>query len=800
MKHAANQPLPADALAPVAAGVAFSTTAELEPLPPWAMQTRATEAIGLALGMRHPEYNLFLVGAPGSARRAAALAHVGTAAKARPTPCDWVYLNNFDAPRKPVALKLPPGAGPRLKAAMDQLVEELTSVLPALFEAEEHQTQRRAIEQRYADEHEAAMEDLLERGEARGVTLMRTPMGLMVVAVKDGQPIKREIYERLAAAEREEIDRKVKETQGELEDIMQENPRRQRALRREIDALMRATAGQGVDGLIDELAAEFAGTPELTDYFEAVRRDLVDNAALFLAQEGQPAPGRADARQELRRYGVLVLVSHDPDEGGAPVVEEESPTLGNLMGRVEHQPVMGALVTDFTLIRPGALHRANGGFLVLDARRLLSEPFAWDALKRSLAAREIDIDSAAERLSLMSTTSLDPDPVPLDVRVALVGDRRTYHLLSGLDPDFTALFKVVADFDDIVPATDETLTAYARIVAGLTDRESLRPLDRDAFAALTRESARMADDAERLSMRIDDIADLLREADHAAGAAGRELVGAGDLAAAIAARDRRSGRAPDLMREQVERGVVLIDTEGARVGAVNALTVSQLGQRRFGRPARVTARVRMGAGKVVDIEREAELGGPIHSKGMMILQSCLAARYATGAPLSLWASIVFEQSYGGVDGDSASAAELIALMSALAEAPIAQNLAITGSVNQFGEIQAIGGVNEKIEGFFDVCAARGLTGDQGVLIPLANVAHLSLRDRVVDAVRDGRFAVIPVATLQEAATRLTGVECGERGPDGAFPEGTLDARVEARLVAFAETRRGFGARGEGAGS
>ena len=443
------------------------------------------------------------------------------------------------------------------------------------------------------------------------------------------------------------------------------------------------------------------------------------------------------------------------------------------------------------MIKPGALHRANGGYLILDAQQVLTEPMAWDALKRCLRTGEISIYSAGERLSLISTVSLDPDAVPLKTRVILVGERIHYYLLSALDPDFPQLFKLQADFDDHLAFEEDARDGYARLIATLARQAGLRALDVAAVVTLFQESVRATHDAERLTLNTAHLSDILREADFWAAKRGAERIGEADIERVVSERERRAGRLRELSHEMITRDTVLIDTDGRRTGQVNALSVLQIGGYMFGRPSRLTARTRPGSGKLIDIERETELGGPIHSKGMLILQGYLASTYATTSPMSLWASLVFEQSYGGVDGDSASAAELIALLSSLAEAPVDQSFAITGSVNQFGDIQAIGGANEKIEGFFDICAARELTGRQGVLIPAANVKNLCLRRRVVEAVEQGRFRIIPMRTVDDAIEVLTGLSAGARGEDGAYPEDSLNRRVETRLTEFADIRKSF---------
>jgi lon-related putative ATP-dependent protease len=493
------------------------------------------------------------------------------------------------------------------------------------------------------------------------------------------------------------------------------------------------------------------------------------------------------AARSLRRYRVNVLVDHSRSEG-APVIYEDNPTYQNVIGRVEHRAQMGALLTDFNLIKPGVLHRANGGYLILDARKVLLQPYAWEGLKRALRAGQVHIESIGQMLSLLSTVTLEPEPIPLDVKVALLGDRLLYYLLAQYDPEFGDLFKVAADFDEQMDRSEENQEPYAQLLGTLARKEELRPLDRGATARVIEHSARMVGDAEKLTARTRQVADLLREADYWAAQNGNGVMTKADVEQAIDAQIYRSDRLRERMQEGIQRGTILIDTEGAKIGQVNGLSVIQLGGFAFGRPSRITARVRLGKGEVVDIEREVELSGPIHSKGVLILSGFLGSHYVQDKPLSLSASLVFEQSYSGVEGDSASSAELYALLSAIAEAPLKQSLAVTGSVNQHGQVQAIGGVNEKIEGFFDVCKARELTGEQGVLIPASNVKHLMLRKDVIDAVEGGRFHIYPIETIDQGMEVLTGMSAGERDDAGNYPEGSINHRVESRLAELAEKR------------
>jgi lon-related putative ATP-dependent protease len=613
------------------------------------------------------------------------------------------------------------------------------------------------------------------------------------------------VFNTLPEGMRKEVETRIESLQKELETILERMPKSDKVRRQRVSDLNTEVAAVVVQEALDEVAAMFAGEAEVQSYLEAAGRDLVRNVGLFLVQSGeeseivkQPADTARDPR--FRRYLVNVMVGNgEAIEEGAPLHEELNPTYGNVVGRVEHIAQMGALVTDFLLIKPGALHRANGGYLLIDARKLLLSPFAWEALKRTLKAREIRIEQPSEVSGLISTQSLDPEPIPLDIKVILFGDRELYYLLAMHDPDFAGLFKVQADFDDWISRSADNNLAYAQIIASIVKEHGLKHADAGAVARLIEEGSRLADDREKLSIQIGRLADIVREADYWAGSAGSSEITREAVVRAVEEHAQRSDRLRDRAQETISREIVLVDTTGAKVGQINGLSVLQLGSFAFGRPSRITARARMGAGRVTDIEREVNLGGPLHSKGVMILWGYLAGFYAQDVPLALAATLVFEQSYGGVDGDSASSAELYALLSALSEVPINQSFAVTGSVNQSGEVQAIGGVNEKIEGFFDICRARGLTGGQGVLIPKSNVQHLMLREDVVAAARDGQFAIHSVEHINQGIEILTGVMAGDRGADGNFPPGSINRMVEEKLRAFAERARAFGARGVGSG-
>ncbi len=782
----------------------FRTTAEIEDLRDLIGQDRALDAIRLSSELPHRDFNLFVLGPSGTGRHSAVDKLLREQALKRQVPSDWVYVNNFAAAHKPVAMRLPAGTATTLRRAMQDLVDDLASDIPALFESDDYQTQRRAIEQELGEAHESAMTEFAERAKAEKVALLRTPMGFMLAALHEGQIVKPDDFQKLSPEEQEEIEEKIERLQEELAVVLREAPKLEKEHRKRVEDLNANMAERAVSARVAEVSAELRAIESVADYLEKVRQDMIAHAELFQVAASQKQEGnfpdaisRSHHRPEFDRYVVNVMVTQNcAEDAGAPVEGEHLPTLDRLIGRIDHVSQMGSLVTNFTMIKPGALHRANGGYLVLDARHVLSEPYAWDSLKRCLRNQSVSINSLAERLSLVSTTSLEPDPIPLDVRVVLIGDRMLHALLVMLDPDFNELFKIQADFEEVVDRNPDNMVLFARLIGSYAKREGLRPVTAEGVARLLDEATRVAEDSEKLSLRLRAVGDLLREAEHYAGGRGCDNVEAADIERAIAEKERRSSRIKDRMQEAVTRETILIDTEGEKSGQINGLSVIGLGDYRFGRPSRITARVRMGAGKLIDIEREVELGGPLHSKGVMILSGYLASRYALDVPFSLHASLVFEQSYGGVDGDSASSAELYALLSALSDLPIKQGFAVTGSVNQSGEIQAIGGVNEKIEGFFETCLARGLTGDQGVMIPKSNVEHLMLRDDVVQAVEDGKFRIIPVASIDEGIEVLTGTPAGVRNADGVFPEDSVNARVEAKLRGYAEMRRAFAKSGK----
>jgi lon-related putative ATP-dependent protease len=782
---------------------AFTTTADLPDVTAPVGQTRAVDAARFGIGMRGDGYNLFAMGPADAGKLTILRELLRQAAAAAPVPPDVCYAFDFAHPHRPRALRLAAGRGRALRDELHRLVEEMRVAIPAAFEGEELAARKRVIEEETKERHDRVFEELRAEAERRGIAFLRTPIGMGFAALRDGEVIPPDEFARLPESERARIESEISALQDRLRAAIREVQSLAKDERARIRSLLRDVASATVGHLIDEAAARWRDFPEVLAHLEAVRSDVVENVEALLSTEErghtaltQALDPRGPEPSILRRYLVNLVVDNS-DTRGAPVVEEDHPTYSNLVGRIEHVAVMGALISAFHLLRAGAFHRANGGYLVLDARSVLLQPYAWDALKRALESREIRIESLGQILGFATTVSLEPEPVSAEFRVVLLGERSLYHLLDHFDPDFRSLFKVVVDFEDDCDRGGDREDAFCRLVATTARGHGLLAFDRGAVARVIEESSRAAGDAERLSTHMGSLADLLRESDHFARVAQRAAVAAADVESAVAAAETRRGRVRDRVIDQFRRGTILLDTDGAKVGQVNGLCVVQLGGFSFGHPSRITAKVRLGAGQVVDVEREVEMSGPIHSKGVLILSGFLAARYAPEHPLSLSATLVFEQTYGAVEGDSASCAELCALLSALAEAPLSQSLAVTGSVNQHGEVQPVGGVEEKIEGFYDACRARGATGREGALVPAWNAKALMLRPDVVEAVAQGRFRVYAVASVDEALEILAGVPAGVRDTTGRFPADSLNGRVEARLVAMAERRVSLGRAAEG---
>ncbi len=760
---------------------AFETTAELDGAAGFVGQQRAQTSLEFGAGIRRGGYNLFVMGPSGAGKHAMVGQYLYARAAGESKPSDWVYVNNFSRPHKPLAVELPPGRGSALAADMTRLIDDLRIAIPAIFESEEYRSRGEQIDAEFGGRHEKAFGELAAEAATHMVTLLRTPSGFSLAPLKDGEVITAEDYEKLPVEERQRFETAIPMLQQKLEKLIRTSMQWRKERMEKIQQLNREMTLIAVGHSVEELKSRYQDIPRVLDYLHAAQEDIVDSVDEFRHAGEAPAnlPAMLAGPPSFHRYQVNLMVDSNGQQG-APVIFEDHPTYSNLIGRIDHQAQFGTLVTNFTLLKPGALHRASGGYLLLDAHKVLTQPGAWEGLKRALSTGCIRIESLAEMYSLASTVSLEPETIPLQLKVVLFGERQLYYALHAYDPDFRRLFKVSVDFEDVIERDEDSVQRFARVLATVQRREQLLPFDRSAVARLIEHSSRLTGDSRKLSGNIQAMADLLAEADHGARARHALSVSALEVQQAIDAQLQRADRVRDRMHESILRGTVMIDTAGAKVGQVNGLFVFDVGGFTFAEPARITATTRLGEGQLIDVQREVELGGSIHSKGVLILSSFLAAHYSSSRPHSMSASLVFEQTYGEVDGDSASLAELCALLSSLAGVPISQSFAVTGSVNQLGQVQAIGAVNDKIEGFFDICQKRGLSGTQGVLIPGANVEDLMLREDVVAAADAGRFHVIPVSTVDQAIEVLTGMPAGEPHAMGGA-ESTINGRVAKRL-------------------
>lgn len=771
----------------------FTTTAELEERLSALGQDRAISAVELGINIKSKGYNLFCLGPEGTGKTSLVKRILEKEAKTRPTPDDWAYVYNFDEPYKPKAISFPAGEASEFAKDIDDLIENFSDSIPAIIDSEEYKAGVNIIREKYSQKKEEYIRILQQRAKGKSVSLLHMPTGLVVAPAKNGEVLTPDTFDQLPEEEKKALMSDLNAMQIEIENVAKNLPDWEDKQREEINTLKEKFIKIAVKKPIDDLRHKYKGQKAAIEFLKNIQNHILGNINDFLpepdASSGEESNSDAlslllsrmnkNDDDKFSKFKVNVVVKNEKDSG-APIVQLDHPTQGNLVGRVERIQQYGALLTDFTLIKAGALHRANGGFLLMDARKLLLQPFSWDSLKRALASKSIKIEAPNDE-STFTTISLDPEPIPLNVKVILTGDADLFDLLSERDPDFSDYFKVEADFGILMDRTDENEIEYAKLIGSLSKKKKLRSLNKQAVARVIEYSSRLADDTEKLSAHITSIGDLLREADYWARKSKSNQIGKNHIEQAIEAQIYRNDRIKQAMLEQIDKGTILMDVTGSRVGQINGLVVYNFSRNSFGKPARITTQVRVGRGEFLNIEREVEMSGPIHSKGVLILQSLLANRFAKYSPVSLTASIVFEQSYGGVDGDSASSTEYYCLLSAISELPIKQNIAVTGSINQFGEIQPIGGVNEKIEGFFDVCNHNGLTGDQGVIIPRTNINNLMLREDILKAVDEGTFHVWAIDTVDDGIEILTGVPAGKADKKGNFPKGTVNYLVKKKL-------------------
>lgn len=775
----------------------FNTTADLEERLSALGQDRAISAVELGINIKSRGYNLFCLGPEGTGKTSLVKRILEKEGMKRSTPDDWAYVYNFDEPHKPIALNFEAGQASGFAKAMEDFAEFLEHELPESVKNELYEEQLKSIREKYQEKRNDYVKILQKKAKGKKVSLLHMPMGVVVAPMKNGEIISPDVFDTLSDEEKNEIMADLNAMQEEIAAHQDNAPQWEEKQTEEIKKLQEKVVKDAIKTPLENIRQKYKGNKKVGDYLKIVRNYILDNITSFVPNydqdskpqtEDEPMMGllsQLKGQQEEDKYSkfkVNVVVKNVPDSG-APIVLLDHPTQGNLVGKVERIQQFGALITDFSLIKGGALHKANGGFLLIDARKLLLQPYSWDSLKRALASKEIKIEAPSEDTSF-ATISLDPQPIPLDVKVVMTGDSELYELLSERDPDFKDYFKVEADFGGVIDRTDENEIEYAKLIGSLSKKKGLRSLNKQAVARVIEYSSRLADDTEKLTAHVASIGDLLKEADYWARKSKASQIGKNHIEQAIKSQIYRSDRINQAMLEQIDKGTILMDVKGERVGQINGLVVYNFTRNSFGKPARITTQVRLGRGEFINIEREVEMSGPIHSKGVLILQSLIANRFAKRSPLSLSASIVFEQSYGGVDGDSASSTEYYCLISAIADLPIRQSLAVTGSINQFGEIQPIGGVNEKIEGFFEVCKYNGLTGKQGVIIPRTNVVNLMLREDVVEAVENGQFSIYAIDTVDDGIELLTGISAGEPNKQGQYPKGTVNYKVQQSLAEY----------------
>ncbi len=772
----------------------FESTEGLKPVQTIIGQSRALEALKFGLGIQNSGFNIYAAGLPGTGKMTAIGAFLELLAREKDIPPDWCYVHNFKDSYQPKALKLKAGTASQFQKDMKKFIETAQTDIRKAFESEDYIKRRDAIAHAFNEKRDAILNQLNQMAHDKGFAIQTSPMGLLLVPIVDGKPLTEQDMLALNPKEKERLGKLREEVQEQIKDAMAQMRNWDKEGAEQVEKMDEEVVQFVLGARIEELTKMYGqDNPDIAEYLKAIQADVIENKNLFRAppEADMANPfARMALTQAFRKYEVNVLVDNSHLKG-APVVIETNPTFNNLMGRLEKEAYFGAISGDFTMIRPGSLHKANGGYLAVRIDDIMRNLMSWDSLKRSLREKKIIIEDLAERFGFISMKSILPEPIPLNIKVVVIGENLYYHMLYSLDREFAELFKVKADFDSRMDLNAENLKQYTSTLCAVCGKESLRHLDKAAVAKIIEHSSRLAEDQKKLSTRFAEIADIIREASFWAGLEGKSLIGDPHVSKAIEQKEYRSNLIHERIKEMIERGVLKIDTDGEAVGQLNGLSIIALGDIDFGRPSRITASIAAGREGLMDIEREAKLGGPIHTKGVLILSGLMAERYAASAPLSLSARLVFEQSYEEVEGDSASSAEFYVILSALADAPIKQGIAVTGSIDQKGDVQAIGGVNHKIEGFYEVCKAKGLTGKQGVIIPESNAGNLMLKEEVVEAIKNGKFTVYSVKNVDEGIQILTGIKAGKKLKSGKFEKGSINGRVQERLEKLAKGVKEF---------
>jgi len=770
----------------------FETTASIPPLEEMIGQERAVKAVEFGLFTKSQGYNIFMSGLVGTGKITYAKAAVRRVAKQENVPNDWCYVNNFENPSQPIALSLPAGVGSVFRQDMQELVENLKTDIPKVFSSEDYEQAKTQLVKGFQEKRAAMLEEFNQYAEQMGIVPQWTSTGFAGVPIVNDKPLTPEEYQKMDKEQRESIEQKLRAVHEKATEVLRRMQHLERAVREEVKNLDRKVGLFAVGHFIDEFKEKYKAYEQVVSYLEAFKQDVVKNINDFkpaqLEDEQNPLMlFKRNIQDSVKNKYTVNLLVDNRDCEGAPVIVETNPTYYNLVGRVEYETRMGIVSTDYTMIKPGALHKANGGYLILNARDVLANMGAWEALKRIIKTKKLFIDNLGEQYGMLAMASLKPEAIPLNVKVILIGSPYIYYLMYNYDEDFRKLFKIHADFDVQMDNNPENIRKLAAFISSTVNREQLKHFDRPAVAKVVEYSCRLAGSQKKLTTRFNEIVELLCEADAWATTDRVSTISASHIIKAIEEKRYRSNKYEERLQEMFVEGKFLIDTDDQKIGQVNGLAVMSVGEYMFGKPSRITANTYLGKSGVVNIERETKMSGTSHTKGVLILSGYLGQKYAQERPLTLTASLTFEQLYDGVDGDSASSTELYAILSSLAELPIKQYIAVTGSVNQKGEIQPIGGATQKIEGFFAVCKAKGLTGEQGVMIPYQNIDELTLNDEVIEAVRAGKFHIYPVKTIDEGIEILTGVPAGQPQPDGSYPEGTVHYLVNKKLQEYTDT-------------
>ncbi|MFH1847148.1 MAG: ATP-binding protein [Candidatus Omnitrophota bacterium] len=780
---------------------AFKTTEDYEFDHEPVHQERGVNAIDFGLNVKSEGYNIFVCGATGTGRNTQVKKAVNEIAAQQKTPDDWIYVYNFVREDEPIAVSLPAGRGMMFKKDMEELVEELKIEIPKAFESEDYEIRRQELLKKYKQKRDQTLEDIENKAFEEGFVLKQSATGVILVPRAGDRQMTSAEYEKLSKKEKEKVEYKKNELHVRIEQVLGEVRLMEKTAKVKIKELQKEVAIFSVRHIIDELRFKYREYEDIIEHLNHIQEDVVNDIDIFKEEEeegqalllGMKAPSK---KNSFRKYEVNLLIDHRHSKG-APVIYEPNPTYYNLIGRIEYVSHFGSMSTDFSMVAPGALHKANGGYLILQTMDVLSSFMAWDALKRVIKNHEIKVEDINEQFRIITTTSLKPRPIPSDIKIVMIGPPWLYQMLYRFDEEFREMFKVRADFDVEMNRDDEKIKKYASFVKVRCEEEGLRHFDRKAVAKVVEYGSRLTSDQDKLSAKFRDINDLLREANYWAGKDNADYVEEPHIDKAIKEKVYRSNLIEEKIVEYIEKDVLMIDVKGSVTGQVNGLAVIDMGEYMFGKPSRITAKTYMGKAGVMDIERQVKMGGNIHSKGVLILSGYLGEKFAQDIPLSLSASICFEQSYDGVDGDSASSTEAYCLLSSLADVPIKQSIAVTGSMNQHGRIQPVGGINEKIEGYYHVCKAKGLSGEQGVMIPEQNVKHLMLKEEVVEAVEKGKFHIWSVSTVDEGIELLTGKKAGTKDKSGKYAKGTVYHLVAKKLEAYLSKFAKAGSRGKG---